>query len=225
MKGWQVEEVSGSAGDLHGWELPERAVRCVRVSMVERPALVLGSTQRDDIVDRRAAARAGVEVVRRRSGGGAVLLEPDAHVWIDVAIPAGDGLWTDDVSRSFHWLGEVWVGALDSVAVRGATLHTAAMCHTKLSRLICFAGVGPGEVSLDGAKAVGISQRRSRAGARFQSLVLGGWNPELLVALLAPGLEAYGPGWREEVDRIQVATVDVDHESLVQAFLDGLAQL
>jgi lipoate---protein ligase len=225
MSGWQVEEVSGSAGELHGWELPEGAVRAVRVSMVERPALVLGSTQRDGIVDRQAADRAGVEVVHRRSGGGAVLLEPGADVWIDVAIPAGDGLWLDDVSRSFHWLGEVWVDALDAVGVRGARLHTAAMCHTKLSRLICFAGVGPGEVSLGEAKVVGIAQRRSRAGARFQSLVLGGWNRELLVSLLAPGLEAYGPGWREEIDCIRVATVDVNHESLVEAFLDRLAQL
>ena len=55
---------------------------------VDRPALVLGSTQRAEVVDERACADAGVEVVRRRSGGGAVLLEPGAVVWFDVVVPA-----------------------------------------------------------------------------------------------------------------------------------------
>ena len=56
---------------------------------VERPALVLGSTQRPDIVDAEACRRAGVEVVRRRSGGGLVLLEPGNVVWFDVVVPRG----------------------------------------------------------------------------------------------------------------------------------------
>ena len=44
---------------------------------VARPALVVGSGQRPDVVaDLDACAAAGVEVVRRRSGGGVVLLEP-----------------------------------------------------------------------------------------------------------------------------------------------------
>lgn len=36
---------------------------------------------------------------------------------------------------------------------------------------MCFAGVGAGEVLLDGRKVVGISQRRARDGARFQCVV------------------------------------------------------
>jgi lipoate-protein ligase A len=37
--------------------------------------------------------------------------------------------------------------------------------------LLCFGGLGPGEVTVDGAKLVGISQRRTRAGARFQMAI------------------------------------------------------
>ena len=51
--------------------------------------------------------------------------------------------------------------------------------------LVCFAGLGPGEVLRDGDKLVGISQRRSRAGARFQCAVHIRWSPSVLVALLA----------------------------------------
>jgi hypothetical protein len=56
-------------------------------------------------------------------------------------------------------------------------------------QLVCFAGLGPGEVTagLGGAKVVGISQRRTRAGARFQCAVPLAWDPGRLAALLALG--------------------------------------
>ncbi len=51
---------------------------------------------------------------------------------------------------------------------------------------VCFAGVGPGEVLYDGTKLVGVSQRRTRSGARFQCVLLHRWRPERLIGLLAP---------------------------------------
>ncbi len=50
---------------------------------------------------------------------------------------------------------------------------------------MCFAGVGPGEVLLGRRKLVGISQRRTRGGARFQCMVHVRWTPDVLVSLLA----------------------------------------
>jgi lipoate-protein ligase A len=150
------------------------------------PALVLGSTQPEASVDEEACAAAGVDVVRRRSGGGAVLVEPGAVLWIDVIVPAGDPLWDDDVGRAVHWLGETWVLALAAVGVVGATVHRGGMVTTRWSRSVCFAGLGPGEVTLDGRKVVGISQRRTRAAARFQCVVLATWAPEAIVGLLRP---------------------------------------
>ena len=52
-------------------------------------------------------------------------------------------------------------------------------------RLVCFAGTAPGEITLAGRKLVGISQRRTRAGSRFQCAVHTTWSPDLLVELLA----------------------------------------
>ena len=49
---------------------------------------------------------------------------------------------------------------------------------------VCFAGLGPGEVTVDGRKVVGISQRRTRAWARFQCAALGRWDPAALAELL-----------------------------------------
>ena len=42
------------------------------------------------------------------------------------------------------------------------------MVTTPWSDLVCFAGLGPGEVLLDGRKLVGLSQRRTRNGVRIQ---------------------------------------------------------
>ena len=103
------EERTGDAASLHAaWpEVRARTGRrAVAVCRVTGPAVVLGSTQSEDVVDRRRAAAAGVAVARRRSGGGAVLVTPEDPAWIDVWVPAGDPLWRDDVGRAFDWLGD-----------------------------------------------------------------------------------------------------------------------
>ena len=84
---WQVERWWGSAAGLHGLDWPEPLSPTVWLMEVDHPTLVLGSTQRPDAVDADALGRAGIDVAVRRSGGGAVLVEPDGSVWIDVLIP------------------------------------------------------------------------------------------------------------------------------------------
>ncbi len=126
----------------------------------------------------------GVEVVHRRSGGSAVLVEPGTAVWVDVVIPAGDPLWDHDVGRAFHWLGAAWVEVLAAGGL-AAGWHDGAMQRTPWSDWVCFAGLGPGEVTIAGRKAVGFSQRRTREGALFQCCALSSWEPERLLDLLA----------------------------------------
>jgi hypothetical protein len=94
-------------------------------------------------------------------------------------------MWDRDVGRAFLWLGDVWHRALADVGLP-ATAHRAALRWTRWSDLVCFAGLGPGELTTTGgAKVVGISQRRTRAVARFQCAALLRWEPAALVALLA----------------------------------------
>jgi lipoate-protein ligase A len=175
-----VEEHRGPAGDLLGAaEIRERAARILHVT---RPALVLGSTQRQEEVDQTATVRAGVDVVRRRSGGGAVLVVPGETLWLDISIPASDPLWEPDVGRAFHWLGRAWADSLGRLGV-AARWYDGPMRHTHWSRLVCFAGLGPGEVTVEGRKVVGISQRRTRGAALFQCCALLRWNPAALLPL------------------------------------------
>ena len=166
-----VHRLTGTATELHHRELP--AERGVWILDAVRPALVLGSTQ--PMIE-----ASGVEVVRRRSGGGAVLVEPGGTLWVDVVVPRGDELWDDDVGRSTYWLGDAWASAVGD----DAAVHRGAMVRTPWSDRVCFAGLGPGEVTIGGAKVVGISQRRTRASARFQCVAYEQWNPEPLRELL-----------------------------------------
>ena len=161
---WDVARLRGAAGELHGRDI-DFTRRSATVCDVIEPAVALGSTQ-------------GGEGVRRRSGGGAVWLSPGDPLWVDVVVPRGDRLWDDDVGRAFWWLGEVWAGLLDG------EVHRGGLVCTRWSRQVCFGGMGPGEVAVDGRKAVGISQRRTRDGALFQCAVYRVWDPRLLVAHL-----------------------------------------
>ena len=168
---WQVERRHGSAGELHHLELPTS--RAVWELVVDAPALVLGSAQDVATVDVVTAEHRSVAVTRRRSGGGAVLLVPGEHVWVDLVVPAGDPLWVDDVEAATWWLGATWVEALVAAGVERdrLTVHGSGVTDRRLGSVACFAAAGPGEVLCDGRKLVGISQRRTRHAARFQCVV------------------------------------------------------
>lgn len=218
--GLDVRQAVGSAGDLHArpFEAPEHLV--VHVLDVDRPALVLGSAQPADVVDPDGARAAGVEVVRRRSGGGAVLLEPGATVWVDVELPGHDDRWDDDVGRAAWWVGEAWAAALDDVGVPDLAVHRGGLDRRAWGDLVCFAGLGPGEVTSGGAKVVGLAQRRTRDGARLQCAVPRRWAPERLAGLLALGDDRR----RRLVEDLAgaVRTVDATADAVVDAFLARL---
>lgn len=179
-----VEWRQGTAAEFEARQLPEPLEAVTAwVYRVERPMLVLGSAQREHVAATDAARAGGVEVVRRNSGGGAVLLTPGECLWVDVLLPRSDPRWVADVGLSSHWLGDAWAKALASLGVSG-TVHRGALERNDWGRLVCFAAIGPGEVTVNGRKVVGISQRRTKAGARFQCLVLTRWDPGAIVDLL-----------------------------------------
>jgi lipoate---protein ligase len=189
---WQVEEEWEKVVVLHARSAAgltpdgdRGAGRAIRVLNPTDRAVVLGSAQPESHLDLSAVRAAGLQVARRRSGGGAVLVEPGEVAWVDVIIPADDPYWDDDVGRAMWWLGEAWADALAAVGVPDAGVHRGAMSRTPWSDRVCFAGLGSGEVSLGGRKVVGISQRRTRAGALFQCALLVVWQPERLLAVLA----------------------------------------
>lgn len=201
--GWTVTRTEGDAGPFHARPVPAGAGHEVWIHDVRRPALVLGSTQSPSLLDTARAAADGVEVCKRRSGGGIVPLTPGEDCWLDVIVPRRSPLWDDDVGRAFDWLGRAWAITLDGLrptstpsraagspsateAVEpGPEVYAGPLQGGSAGRLICFASLGPGEVTVGANKVVGISQRRTRDAARFQCVAVGRWRPDLLTAYVA----------------------------------------
>jgi lipoate---protein ligase len=171
---WKLHEWSGSVRDFHSRDLPmDTSLWLVRTDL---PAIVLGSSQSETVVDPHAAALSGFDVVKRRTGGGAVLVDNSA-IWIDIVLPRQHELWTDDISASMLWLGDVWLRVLSRLSPRTIfTVHSGPMVRSVVSDAVCFAGRAPGEVCVGDKKIVGISQRRGREGARFQCVVYTMWS-------------------------------------------------
>jgi lipoate-protein ligase A len=218
---WTFERHAGPAA-AH-LALPPAEGRTVRRFDLTRPAVILGSSQAEAGIDPDRARAAGVEVVRRPSGGGAVLVVPGDTIWLDVFVPAGDRLWQDDVGVAFHWLGRAFTEALGKVGVP-ARWHGGAMRHSPWSKVVCFAGLGPGEVvDPGGRKLVGLSQRRIRASARFQCAVMLRWDPAALVALLAgPPPDGAAP---EDLAGVAAGVGPEKAEALLDAFHEVLDAL
>ena len=208
---WVVER---EAADVFDRPWPAPAAPTVWVVEVTEAAVVLGSTQPESVVV------PGLQAVRRRSGGGAVLVEPGGLAWVDVLVPAGDPLWEHDVGRAFAWLGRAWVAALADSGVHGAEAHEGRLVTNAWSERVCFAGLGPGEVTLGGAKVVGMCQRRTRAGALFQCAALLDWQPRRLLKCLALDDDERDRGTQELAGAAR--GLDLDPSILVDAFIDRL---
>jgi len=140
---------------------PLRAA-AAQVWTYHEPAIVLGCSQRTML----AAARAhsGIEILLRRSGGGAVLAGP-WMLGVSVALPVGHALWSADVVASYRWLGELLAAVLREGRVPASALAPAAaraLAPTECLHWACFGGLSPWEVVAAGRKIAGLAQVRTR---------------------------------------------------------------
>ena len=147
--------------------------------------VVLGSTQPVEVLDDRAIERDGVAVLRRNGGGGAVLLRSE-DCWVELWLPAE--VAGDDVRATAALVGGWWAAALGELGVV-TTRHRGGMVDAAQGAVACFAGIGPGELLVEGHKLLGLSQWRAREGALVSS-VLAASPPSDLAAYLSPRSDA-----------------------------------
>lgn len=205
---WQVVQTSGSAQSFHGQDPDPGTGHQLWVHTAATPALILGSTQPDELIHRDRATQDGIEVCRRRSGGGLVYLDPTTDCWVDAIIPADSPLWDADVGRAFHWIGQAWAATIDEALGPGgpALVHRGGNRSGGSDRpLWCFSGLGHGEVTVGASKVVGLSQRRTRDWVRLQTLVIGRWPGRRLLPYL--DLDVARAGRRVDPDSIDPTSV------------------
>jgi lipoate-protein ligase A len=166
------------------------------------PTLVLGSSQSVKILDRNKVGSLALR--RRRGGGGLVLLQPD-DLWVDWWIPVSDARWSPDVRASSLSVGGWWREVLTTRVHGDVRLHEGALEGDEAHRVVCFAGRGPGEVFVDGRKAVGLAQWRVREGIFLTSVLHASPSISVVDLLVDPPV-----GLREAMDHHVTASLAIE---------------
>ena len=170
-------------------------------SQAEAEGLVLGFSQKHDVVNPHTLTELSLPIYHRRAGGTAVLVGPHL-LSLDVILPAGHPLALPDLVESYRWLGETWVEALlalgietravspsEANAQRALLKQPETEAHESLMRRACFGSLSPYEVVTGKSKVVGLDMIRRRAGTLLQAGVLLHWESEMLARLLGHSSE------------------------------------
>jgi lipoate-protein ligase A len=132
------------------------------------PAVSLGYGQPlDGAIDQDACARLGIGLVRRPTGGSAILHEsPAAELTYSVVARADDFPGAEDVLETYRTLGTALAAGLARLGVPAEVVPLARRLPGA-APTFCFARVGAYELAVDGRKIAGSAQRR-QAGTFLQ---------------------------------------------------------
>lgn len=142
------------------------------------PAVVLGCSQKKLLNSIRAKRSSDIDLIIRRSGGGAVLLGPWL-IALSVALPHEHPLVTKAPIGSYEWLAKCYQEVLFDFGVDNQLIQPGQVKETikkyQFTGLdwACFAGISPWEVlSRAGKKIVGLAQVRQQTGVLLVSGML-----------------------------------------------------
>jgi len=150
-----------------------------------KPAIILGAAQRPNEQQLARAVSQGVELVRRKSGGGAVMAGAEM-LSVSVFLPRHHPISTGSTVKAYHWIGELWQKVFTSyrLCTRLPNAEDIAQSKQQAERhsidWACYGAVAHGELlDQQGRKLLGVAQIRSRHGC-----------------VLTCGVYLYPPNWR-----------------------------
>lgn len=135
-----------------------RSLRLVRFYGWSPPAVSLGYHQPASDLDLPACLRAGFEVVRRPTGGRAVL-HRDEFTYSVIA-PESDPLAQGGVLESYRRIAAGLLAGLERLGVRAGMSRSALPQGSAHGAALCFAAAGRYEITAGGRKLIGSAQRR-----------------------------------------------------------------
>ena len=182
MNSWAIETKYSETALAHEANLDEWREPTIWVIEPKDSCLVLGKSQRGkDFLNLSYLEEQNINLTVRQSGGGAVLVSPEDMLWVDIFVPKESRFWLADIAKASIWIGGIWRDALKRLDIECSLFHEN-FSRSEASDLICFIGRAPGELFIDNRKILGISQRRSKHGTRFQCALIINWQPEHMVA-------------------------------------------
>jgi lipoyl(octanoyl) transferase len=147
-----------------------------------RPATIsLGYGQPlDHRIDVAAAEALGIGLVRRPTGGSAILHEgPELELTYSVVARAGDFAGADELLETYRWIGIALAAGLNLLGAPVAMVPVQPSDPTAMPTF-CFARTGSYELEAGGLKVVGSAQRRQGAGFLQHGAVMLGAGPDRL---------------------------------------------
>ena len=165
-------------------------------SLAVPTGLVLGFSQKHDVLNSAEVSSLAMPIYHRRAGGTAVLVGPSL-LSLDVVLPIGHTRILPDIVESYRWLGETWVAALSLLGIQTQVISPQE-AHAQRARLkqpdtheyeslmnrACYGTLSPYEVVVGERKVVGLDMIRRRTGSLLQAGVLLQWDTAILAQLL-----------------------------------------
>ena len=160
-----------------------RSAPVLRLYRWSPPSLSLGFSQPFEVADAAFCAARGVGVVRRPTGGRAVL----HHLELTYAVvaPLGKVPFTHDLQAAYHAICRALVAGLASLGVAAEVSGRPGGDLVKPTQAIpCFIGPAAGEVVAGGRKLVGSAMRRVGDSILQHGSILEGWDGALQAGCL-----------------------------------------
>ena len=155
----------------------------------EPACLSIGYFEAFAAVDSRECRRRGIDIVRRPTGGNAILHEQ--CLTYSVVLPACSSLVDGGIVPSYRRLSRPFQEALLEV---GAPVATAPDSARPATGFDCFAAPAPHEITLAGRKILGSAQTRRRGVVLQHGSLISGVTPDLTCLSSTPSDSHPSPG-------------------------------
>lgn len=195
----------------------------LRLFSWSRPTLSLGAHQPSTDADLAACRRLGVDLVRRPTGGAAVLHA--AELTYSVTGRLGEEVFPSSVTGLYERISEALLAGLANLGVRGIASGADGVPRPRIAD--CFAVPSRREILVDGRKLVGSAQvRRGRAFLQHGSILID-WNASRLAQVLPSGGDDREPAPGSAAPPITLREIlgrPIDREELASAVVRGFSE-
>ena len=221
LSSWIIETKYSETALAHEANLDEWREPTIWIIEPKDSCLVLGKSQRGrDFLNLSYLEEQNINLAVRQSGGGAVLVAPEDMLWVDIFVPKESKFWIADIAKASIWIGGIWHDALKRLDIE-CSLFDENFSRSEAYDLICFIGRAPGELFINTRKILGISQRRSKFGTRFQCALIINWKPDHMIAAYT---SSPIPNFDQMISRAGIAS-GCEKQDALNAFLSALPSL